>query len=265
MSLDSEIVEIYSTPSNIICYPEPSDEERIIRVRELHSLGVKYILSRGSKVIDHFNILGKGCSSVVILALTSSGLAVVKIRRTDTDKKNIYHEIDMLAYANSFGVGPRLLGYTENIILMEYVDGELLKDWLAKVYRQRSEKARHTLSLLMSQCYMMDRMLIDHGELTNASKHVIVRTHDLSPVIIDFESASRIRKVKNLTSICHYLFMNKSNMKAIQEVLGPISLESLKEVLMDYKIRRSEECFLRVMKTCNIQVPESHDNVLLFK
>ncbi|MEM2106821.1 MAG: hypothetical protein QXV46_03315 [Candidatus Bathyarchaeia archaeon] len=265
MSLDSEIEDIHSIPTHIICYPKPSEEERAIRVRELHALGIKYILSKGPKVIDHFKILGKGCSSVIVLASTSSGLAVVKIRRTDAGKKNMYHEIDMLAYVNSFGIGPQLLGYTENMILMEYVDGCLLKDWLIKIYQNTPERVRHTLSSLMSQCYMMDRMLVDHGELTNASKHVIIRTNDISPVIIDFESASRTRMVKNLTSICQYLFMNKSNMKAMQDILGVISLESLRGALMDYKIRRSRECFLRIMRTCNIRMPERYRDALLFK
>ncbi|MGQ9542750.1 MAG: RIO1 family regulatory kinase/ATPase [Candidatus Bathyarchaeia archaeon] len=245
-------VPVQSIPAHIICYPRHDEDERKVRLRELQAVGVEYILLRGSKFIDGIRIIGKGCTSVAVLAMTSSGLAVVKIRRTDADRKDMFHEVDMLTYVNSFGIGPRLLNYTENFILMEYADGRLIKDWLTNIVQYELDRVRSTLNSLMVQCRLMDRMLIDHGELANASKHVIIRTYDWMPVIVDFETASRTRRVRNLTSICQYLFMDESNLKYIQRVVGPVSLRSLREKLKEYKHRKSEEDFLKIMKICNM-------------
>lgn len=40
----------------------------------------------------------------------------LKIRRTDADRSQMYHEADMLKKANSVDVGPKLLDVSENFL-----------------------------------------------------------------------------------------------------------------------------------------------------
>ena len=120
-------------PTEIICYPKMDEEEKTRRLKELHSIGVKSILLEGPKRIDNHKIIGKGCVSIAILANTSSGLAVLKIRRMDADRSDMFHEVQMLKFANASLIGPRLFQYSKNFILMDYIEGSLICEWLNNI------------------------------------------------------------------------------------------------------------------------------------
>jgi putative serine/threonine protein kinase len=47
------------------------------------------------------------------------------------------HEAEMLKKANSVGVGPKLLGVSKNFLLMQFIDGKLLPEWLETCKEKR--------------------------------------------------------------------------------------------------------------------------------
>lgn len=247
-----DLLDISEAPSQIICYPRPSEEERTARIEEMRRLGVEGLLLEGEKVVDGYKVLGKGCVSVAVLVKSSLGTVVLKIRRVDANRGDMFHEVEMLSFANGFGIGPKLLAHSRNLLLLEYIDGPTLVDWLHKTQESDLERAKSTLGMLLRQCYTLDQIHLDHGELSNASKHVIIRRSDWRPSIIDFESASNTRHVKNLTSICQFLFMSATslNIFRIWKRLTPI--EDLKNRLREYKSGPSEEKFRRVLATLNL-------------
>ena len=246
-------LSISEAPSQIVCYPRPNEEERAARVEEMRRLGIENLILKGAKAIDGYKILGKGCVSVAVLAKTSSGKAVLKIRRMDANRKDMSHEVEMLGFANRFGIGPKLLAHSKNLLLLEYIDGPMLVDWLHKAQESDLERVRSTLRMLLTQCYTLDRIYLDHGELSNASKHVIIRKSDWRPSIIDFESASKKRHVKNLTSICQFLFMTITSLDIFRIWKTEISTEDLKRRLREYKAQPSEEKFRQALAVCGLK------------
>jgi len=239
-------------PDEIICYPISSKEQRQKRLRELETIGVQRVLLRGEKKLNGYPIINKGCVSVVVLVEIDSGLAVLKIRRTDANRTDMFHEAEMLIIANRLGIGPKLRAYSENLMVMEYADGPLFADWLDRAGTSEMERIKPTILSLLTQCHLMDKICLDHGELHNASEHVIFRGIDQSPTIIDFESASRTRRAKNLTSLCQFLFMRREILNDSRLTDEPIPLECFKERLREYKKDPSEERFQEVVATLRL-------------
>jgi len=248
-----DLISSSEAPSRIICYPRPSEEERMARMEEMRRLGVENLILKGEKTIDGYKVLGKGCVSVAVLAKTSSGTVVLKIRRRDANREDMFHEAEMLSFANGYGIGPRLLASSRNLLLLEYIDGPMLTDWLRKARESDLERIKSTLRILLTQCHILDRERLDHGELSNASKHAIIRESDWRPFIIDFESASKKRRVKNLTSICQFLFMTTTTLDIFRIWKTEISTEDLKRRLRDYKAQPSEERFRQALAVCSLE------------
>jgi len=88
---------------------------------------------------------------------------------------------------------------------------------------------------------------LDHGELSNASKHIIVDANEL-PHLIDFETASINRRVSNVTSVCQYLFLGSQIADKLKEKLGKVNGEELINALRNYKRERTRENFQKILE-----------------
>jgi len=237
----------------VICYPRYDLRELKRRVKELEKLGVKAVEFAGGKTAFDVPVLGKGCVGIVVLALTNRGKVALKVRRVDADRAGMQREAEMLRKANAVDVGPCLLGTSENFLLMEFVDGTLLPEWV-KIVKGRGTRSRirRVLREVLEQCWRLDESGLDHGELSRAPKHVIVDSSD-NPCLVDFETASIHRRVSNVTSICQYLFIGSQAAKAIKRKLGEIDREELIKALRTYKQQRTRENFEKVLSVCRIQ------------
>jgi len=159
------------------------------------------------------------------------------------------HEAEMLKKANSVGVGPKLLDFTENFLLMQYIGGKLLPEWLNETENQSLVKK--ILRNLLQQCFKLDQIGLDHGELSNASKHLIIDSKN-KPYILDFETASDGRKPANLTSLAQYLFISKPISEKIANIIGEIDRQRLVDALRKYKREKTEENFEGVLEVCHL-------------
>jgi putative serine/threonine protein kinase len=217
----------------------------------MRHLGVKALCFKGEKKVNNISVLGKGCVGIVVLAYTDTGKVALKIRRTDANRKGMKREADMLRIANSVNVGSRLLGFDENILLMELVDGTFLHRWIENLEEREDTtmRVRGVLREIMEQCRRLDEIGLDHGELSRAPKHIIVDADD-KVCILDFETASITRKVSNVTSICHYLFMRGKTAELISEKIGERNREDLLTALRVYKEKRTSENFESILRAC---------------
>ncbi len=236
----------------VICYPRYELRELRRRVKELKKLGVKMIEFVGEKSAFDVPVLGKGCVGIVVAALTDRGRAALKVRRVDADRAGMQREAEMLRKANSVGVGPILLGISENFLMMEFVEGTLLPQWVEMLKgRGTKSRIRRVLREVLEQCWKLDELGLDHGELSRAPKHVIVGGRD-NPCLVDFETASLHRRVSNVTSLCQYLFIGSQAAKTIRKKLGEISREDLIKALKTYKEGRTRENFKKVLSVCGL-------------
>lgn len=232
----------------ILCYPRCEQEELGRRLKELERLGVQTLEFTGEKNVFDVPVLGKGCVGVVVVAYTNSGRAALKIRRVDADRKGMFHEGEMLNRANAIDVGPKLLEISENFLLMELVKGTHFPEWI-KSMEGREEQWRVHLVLkdILEQCYRLDEAGLDHGELSNAPKHIIVDADD-RPHLIDFETASINRRVSNVTSVCQYLFLGSQIADKVKEKLGEVDEKELINALRTYKRERTRENFEKILE-----------------
>jgi putative serine/threonine protein kinase len=232
----------------VLCYPRFEQEELERRLKELERLGVQALEFTGEKRVFDVPVLGKGCVGIVVVAYTNSGRAALKIRRVDADRKGMFHEGEMLKRANAIDVGPKLLEISENFLLMELVEGTHLPEWIESLgEREVQSHVRLVLKDILEQCYRLDEAGLDHGELSNAPKHIIVDA-DHRPFLVDFETASINRKVSNVTSVCQYLFLGSQIADKVKEKLGEVDEKQLINALRTYKRERTKENFEKLLE-----------------
>jgi putative serine/threonine protein kinase len=234
--------------ASILCYPRVSNAELQNRLGELREHGVKAVEFAGKTSAFNVPVLGKGFVGIVIIAHLDGQRAALKIRRVDADRLGLQREAQMLAKANSAQVGPSLISVSRNFLLMQLVDGDLLPNWL-DVHKEK-EQVRGVLNEVLEQCWRLDNIGLDHGELSKAPKHLIVDKQQ-KPWIVDFETASVNRKPANVTSVCQFLFTSCGAVaRAVAEVLGERKREEIIWALRLYKKDRKRENFNRVLQVC---------------
>jgi putative serine/threonine protein kinase len=131
---------------------------------------------------------------------------------------------------------------------MQLIDGVLLPDWLGA--HKEKQHVRGVLNEVLEQCWRLDNMGLDHGELSKAPKHLIV-DGQRKPWIVDFETASVDRKPANVTSVCQFLFTSGGAVaRAVAETLGERNREEVIWALRRYKNDRTRENFNRVLGAC---------------
>lgn len=192
-------------------------------------MGIDGVALFGRTEINGVRILGKGHTGVVILVQLDGKMAALKIRRTDSPRPDMHVEADMLKAANQCGVGPHLLMYTPNLLLMEYLDGSPLGRWL--VGEASGSAAKRTIRQILKKCHMLDLAGLDHGELVDISRHILVGRR---PDIIDFESASLARRPANVTSAVQCLYLSSLSGVTRRLCGGPSRIETI-EALRAYK------------------------------
>ncbi|MEM2028515.1 MAG: serine/threonine protein kinase [Candidatus Bathyarchaeia archaeon] len=236
----------------VICYPRYDSGEVEKRITDMENLGVKSLCFTGGKSVANLPVLGKGCTGIVVLAiLEDDSKAALKISRVDFEAGRISHEARMLQIANSVGVGPRILGYTDRLLLMEYIEGKPILEWIRDLCGgEASLRLRNVLKDILEQCWRLDSVGLDHGELSRADKHIIVDEGDRAH-IVDFETASDKRRPSNVTSVSQYLFIRSPVAGVFGEKAGQINMETFIQALRRYKEKRSRENFEAILNVLN--------------
>jgi len=110
--------------SDIWVYPRGTKAQIKSRIKELQGLGIQDISFQGELKIGTINVLGKGYVGIVVLGKLGRKKVAVKIRRNDSPRKNLKKEAQLLQITNRCGVGPKLIDFSKNFLVMEYLDGE---------------------------------------------------------------------------------------------------------------------------------------------
>lgn len=210
--------------------------------------GVTSIEFVGKTNASNIPVLGKGYVGVVVVANVKGQKIALKMRRIDADRLDFTHEAEMLQKANAIGVGPKFIAVSNNFLLSQLIDGDLLEDWL-QTPREKG-LIRKVLVDILEQCWSLDEAGLDHGELSKAPKHLLVDKMD-KPFIVDFETASIVRKVINVTSVCQFLFMGNSRAaKMLDEIFGKKNRLSLISGLKKFKKNANRKNFEDLLDMC---------------
>lgn len=244
--------ELVDAPySSILGFPRATKRQLRSRAGELESLGVTRVAFWGQTRIGTLDVLGKGYAGVVVLARREGRTVAVKIRRTDSQRGSMAGESGLLRKANGVGVGPRFVAGSRNFLVMEYLDGQRISDWIAGAVGRGSAGAsevKGVLAKVLGDCFRLDMAGIDHGELSMISKHVIVGK---KATVIDFESSSTGRRASNVTSAAQAIFIGSGIAKKTARVYRVPPKERIIGALREYKQDVSPEKYgnlLRVLR-----------------
>ena len=233
--------------SKILGYPQATTRQLKSRIRELEKLKIKSISLIGPTTLGKLAILGKGYVGVVVLAKKGSKPVALKIRRTDSQREEMKSESVLLKLVNSVDVGPKMFDASKNFLVMEYLEGVKINDWIDSLKGKGStKKLKSTIRSILEDCYRLDQIGFDHGELSNISKHVIVGK--TKSVLIDFESSSTKRRPSNVTAITQAIFIGSGIAKKVQKIYRNPSKDKIIEILKKYKQEKTQENFEELLK-----------------
>ena len=233
--------------SKILGYPNATNRQIKSRINELEKLKIKSICLTGSTTIGNLAILGKGYVGVVVLVKRGNKEVALKIRRTDSQRENMKNESILLKLVNSVSVGPKMIDVSKNFLVMEYIEGKKFSDWIEMLKGSGSAKQlKSTIRNVLEDCYRLDQIGFDHGELSNISKHVIVGKNKVA--LIDFESSSTKRRPSNVTSITQAFFIGSGIAKHAQKIYKNSSKEKIIFALKSYKQEKTRDNFEKLLK-----------------
>ena len=233
--------------SKILGYPKATTRQINSRIKELEKLKIKSISFTGPTTLGKLAILGKGYVGVVVLAKKGNKQVALKIRRTDSQRKNMKNESILLKLVNTIDVGPKIFDNSKNFLVMEYLEGEKISNWVNSLHGIGSTKKFKTVvKKILEDCYKLDNLGLDHGELSNVSKHVIVGK--IKSTLIDFESSSTKRIPSNVTSITQAFFIGSGIAKKAQKIYKNPSKDKIIEALQRYKKEKTSENFEKLLK-----------------
>ena len=237
--------------SSILGYPKASKRQLKSRILELEKLGIKRVSFQGEMKLGSLNVLGKGYVGIVVLAKKNTKTVAVKIRRLDSPRKQMNNEAKLLKKVNEVKVGPKLLGSSKNFLIMEYLEGKKIGEWVKEIKGKGSaKKIKKIAKNVLEDCYKLDKAGIDHGELSTISKHVIIGRSKTT--IIDFESSSLERKVSNVTSATQGIFIGSGISINVKRISKIPSKNKIITVLRNYKKLRNRGSFDDILKVLNL-------------
>ena len=224
----------------ILAFPKVKESEIKNRIVELKKLGISHVSFTGPLQIGKCHILGKGYVGMVILAKKSGNNVALKIRRADSPRKNMSDEARLLKIANKINIGPKFIKNSKNFLVMELIDGEKIIDW-AKNSKTKSKDLYHVINNVLRECYLLDNVGLDHGELSTIDKHVIVGKN--RNTIIDFESSSTKRVSSNVSAATQAIFIGTGLAKIIRKKIQVPRRDKIIRLVRNYKKLRTQESF----------------------
>ena len=237
--------------SSILGYPKATKRELASRISELTKLGIKGISFTGQAILNNLPVLGKGYVGVVVLSKYKTKEVALKIRRIDSSRSEMESEARLLRLANEIAVGPKLIASSKNFMIMEYLDGKKIIDWISELKgRGSAAKLRSAIKKVLEDCYNLDKIHLDHGELSHIHKHVIVGR---SISIIDFESASVNRRTSNVTSATQSIFIGSGIAKLVKKIIKEPQKQLLIASLRKYKKDQSRKNFEGILGVLGLE------------
>lgn len=158
------------------------------------------------KIIEDLRPLAKGKRGMVYTGRLNSGRSkgktvAVKVKNpSSASPGRIQIEAQVLSALNKRGIGPKVFEADDNFIVMEYVSGTPILEYLSK---SGKPKIKALINMILEQLYILDTLKINKEEMHRPVKHIIVRGN--KPIMIDFERAKYSTKAHNITQFCQFL------------------------------------------------------------
>src|SRR5207247_1871306 len=205
------------------------------------------LIFEGRSKIGGLGILGIGTVSVVVKSEAGGEVFALKIRRTDANRPRMKEEFELTRLANRIGIGAEVMSHTRDLLLLQYLDYVELHAWFKSLRGpERRAMARGIIHRVLNQCRKLDIMGLDHGQLSNLRKHIVVVNN--VPYIIDFESASLNRTPKNVTTAAQYILIGGKMSALARRLVGVKKREVVLAALREHKETKSDASYSHLLE-----------------
>eukprot|EP01065_Artemidia_motanka_P036389 TRINITY_DN44312_c0_g1_i1.p1 TRINITY_DN44312_c0_g1~~TRINITY_DN44312_c0_g1_i1.p1 ORF type:complete len:283 (+),score=31.59 TRINITY_DN44312_c0_g1_i1:64-912(+) len=179
-----------------------------------------------------------GKHSIVSSAFIESTRVAVKRCREDSAGASLQKEAAGLAAANAVGIGPQLIAHAPDCVVMEWVDGLPLVDYLLRATQRAALWAVHEL---LDQCRRLDAVGLAKEEMTHPQRHVIITGPDRM-ILIDFDRANVCAQVRNVPQVCSYL-SGRRLLQLLSRSNVSVDVATLRNAAAEYKRNPSDETY----------------------
>lgn len=182
-------------------------------------------------------LVGKGRRGLVYKTKYRGKDAVIKVENPQSKAfDRIKNEAYWLKILNRHSIGPKFYKLENNSLIREYVDGDLILDFIQK---SSKKKIIAILKDIFLQCRRMDKMKVNKLEMHKPVKHILVGK---KPVMIDFERCHITNKPKNVTQFSQFLISNQVKPILLQKGLS-FDTEDVIKANKEYKNKQNEKKF----------------------
>lgn len=190
--------------------------------------------------------LSKGKRSIVSIAKLGKRVVVVKEERPESKAINrMENEGKWLTKLNQVGIGPKVHSFSKDFVVMDYVPGDRILDWIGKHSRK---EVMPVLLEILKQCRKLDRLGVNKEEMHNPYKHILIKR---KAIMIDFERARHVKSPQNVSQFCQFLMSAKVYLLLAEKKIF-FDKESLIDVLKEYKRKNTDANFKRVLKSLDL-------------
>lgn len=166
---------------------------------------------------------------------------VIKRKRDSATTDRLSLEARYLKVLNKHGIGPKLHSFENNELVMEYVDGPRILDWIPTA---PEKEIRLILLHVLNQCRVLDMFGLNKMEMANPYKHILIKDNDA--VMIDFERMRPTKKPKNVTQFVQFITSQKVE-PLLKEKKIRIDKEKAMQKSKEYKEALSEDAYDNLM------------------
>ncbi len=183
-------------------------------------------------MVREMKLLAKGKRGIVHQVAYKGKPAICKEKRQESAAINaMENEARWLKMLNKYLIGPKFYGYKDGKLIMEYVKGQPILEWLDN-HKNDRKLIQNVMKNVLQQCFRMDQLQVEKKEMHRPVKHIIIRNN--KPVLIDFERCRKTLKPSNVTQCCQFL-----------KRLNLIRFDH--ELLKAYRREMSERTFRRLL------------------
>lgn len=229
--------------ARLLSYPEINEDLIRKRLDKLRSLGFESCVDLGNHELWGLKVLGRGHSSVVLVAdFVDLGRVAVKVLRTDSKRDSLLRECDLMK--RSSPIAPEVYYCDDEFIVMELIRGIRFGDIAPKIASCRDLVTLY-LRILAAARYL-DSKNVTHKELNILREHVMIDDEGRIR-IIDFESGFT-GFTCNVCRVFSSLFMRDCRITECCD-LRQDQRSLLIELLSSYKKTNSDVFFARLVNT----------------
>lgn len=198
--------------NNLFCAELINSEHLSFETLYVYVIKKSHVLKESEKKnITNIKYFAMGRRGFVYKGEYKRKKVIIKIPNPESfAASTIAFEEKWLKKMNELHIGPHLMFATTDFLVMDYIEGDAILEYLEKNTKKNIIKV---LKDILNQMLLLDKKGIVKQEMTHPHKHIIVRNH--KPILIDFERCRYTEKPKNVNQFLQFLTSYK-----VAELLG---------------------------------------------